>query len=59
MLIRPSDIFSSTTVVRKSFYFETLIYTQPINLVAEEISRNKSAVQTPITDFINQKEKHV
>ena len=59
MLIHPSDIFSSTTVVRKSFYFETLIYTQPINLVAEEISRNKSAVQTPITDFINQKEKYV
>ena len=33
--------------------------TQPINLVVEEISRNKSAVQTPITYVINQKEKQV
>ena len=32
---------------------------QPINLLVEEISRNKSTVQTPITYFINQKEKHV
>ena len=31
----------------------------PINLVVEEISRNESAAQTPITCFINQKEKHV
>ena len=46
-------------VVRISFHFETLIYTQSINLVVEEISRNKSVVQTPITYFINQKEKHV
>ena len=46
-------------VVRTSFHFETLIYTQSINLVVEEISRNKSVVQTPITYFINQKEKHV
>ena len=30
-----------------------------INLVAEEISQNKSVVQTPVTYFINQKEKHV
>ena len=42
-----------------SFHFETLFSTQPINLVVEEISRNKSAIQTPITDSINQKEKHV
>ena len=41
------------------FFFETLIYTQPINLVVEEISPNKSVVQTPITWFINQKEKNV
>ena len=30
-----------------------------INLVAEEISQNKSVVQTPVTYFINQKEKDV
>ena len=36
-----------------------LFSAQPINLVVEEISRNKSVVQTPITYFINQKEKHV
>ena len=42
-----------------SFHFETLFSTQPINLVVEEISRNKSVIQTPITYFINQKEKHV
>ena len=36
-----------------------LIYTQPINLVVGEISGNKSVVQTPITYFINQKERHV
>ena len=30
-----------------------------ITLVIEEISWNKSTVQTPITYFINQKEKHV
>ena len=45
--------------VGTSFHFETLIYTQPINLVVEDISRNKSVVQTPITYFLNQKEKHV
>ena len=28
-------------------------------VVVEEISRNKSAAQTPITDFINEKENHV
>ena len=33
--------------------------TQPIKLVVEEISRNKRVVQTPITYFINQKEKHM
>ena len=42
-----------------SFHSETLFSTQPINLVVEEISRNKSFVQTPITNFINQTEKHV
>ena len=46
-------------IVRSSFHFETLFSAQPINLVVEEISRNKSVVQTPITYFINQKEKHV
>ena len=46
-------------VVRTSFHFETLFSTQPVNLVVEEISRNKSVVQTSIIDFINQKEKHV
>ena len=34
-------------------------FTQPINIVIEEISQNKSAVQTQFTYFINQKEKHV
>ena len=38
---------------------KTLFSTQPINLVVEEISRNKSSAQTPITDFIYEKEKHV
>ena len=46
-------------VVGTSFHFETLIYTQPINLVVEEISQNKFFAQTPIIYFINQKEKHV
>ena len=72
MLICPSDISSGTTVVsrsslggcfcyvvRTSFYFETLFSTQPINLVLEEISRNKSVVQTSITCSINQIEKNV
>ena len=42
-----------------SFHFETLFSTQPINLVVKEISRKKSATQTPTTDFINQSEKHM
>ena len=46
-------------VVRTSFYFETLFSTQPINLVLEEISRNKSVVQTSITCSTNQIEKNV
>ena len=46
-------------VVRTGFHFETLIYTHRINLVVEEISRNKPIVQTPITYFINKKGKHV
>ena len=47
-------------VVRTSFLFEMLIYNaQPINLVVEEISWNKSVVQTPITHFIYQKENNV
>ena len=58
MLICPSDIFSSY-VAGTSFLFETLFSTQSINLAAEEISQNESTVQPPITDFINQKEKHV
>ena len=36
-----------------------LFSTQPINLIIEEISQNKSAVQTTITYFTNQKEKRV
>ena len=46
-------------VAGTSFHFKTLFSTQPINLVGEEISRNKSSVQTPITNFIYEKEKHV
>ena len=46
-------------VAGTSFHFKTLFSIQPINLVVEEISRNKSSVQTPITDFIYEKEKHV
>ena len=38
---------------------QTLFSTQPVTLVVEEISWDKSAVETPITYFINQKEKHV
>ena len=58
MVICLSDIFSNTTVMT-SFHFETLFSTQPINLAVEEISQSKSNVQTPITYFINQKEKHL
>ena len=58
MVICLSNIFSNTTVMT-SFHFETLFSTQPINLAVEEISRSKSNVQTPITYFINQKEKHL
>ena len=42
-----------------NFHFERLFSTQPINLVVEEISRNKPVVQTPVPHFLNQKEKHV
>ena len=45
-------------VARKSFNFEAQFSTQLINLV-EEVSRNKSVIQTLITYFINQKEKQV
>ena len=48
MLICPSDIFSSTNIMLLGQV-----------LVVKEISRNQSAVQTPITYFINQKEKHL
>ena len=58
MVICLSNIFSSTTVMT-SFHFETLFCTQPINLAVEEIPQSKSNVQTPITYFINQKEKHL
>lgn len=46
-------------VARKSFNFETQFSTQLINLAVEEVSRNKSVIQTLITYFINQKEKQV
>ena len=36
-----------------------VFYSAYINLVIEENSQNKPDVQTPITYFINQKEKHV
>ena len=36
-----------------------IFFTEPINLVVEEISQNKPAVQTPIKYISNQKEKHV
>ena len=58
MLISPSDIFSSTNV-RLLGQIKTLFSTQPINLVVAEISQNKPVVQTPVTCFINQKEKHL
>ena len=44
--------------IQFSFY-TGMFSAQPINLVVEEIPRNKSVVETPITYFINQKEKHV
>ena len=55
MLICPFDIFSSTVMLLGKVF--TL--KQPINLGVEKISQNKSVVQTPITYFINKKEKHV
>ena len=61
MLICLSKIFSSTNVMLlgqvstlKRRFLLSLFY-----LVVEEVFRNKSSLQTPITDFINQKEKHV
>ena len=36
-----------------------LFSTQSINLIVEEFSWNKPVAQTPITYFINKKEKHV
>ena len=36
-----------------------LFSAQPINLFVEEISQNESSVQTPITNFIYEKENHV
>ena len=55
MPISAIDMFSSTNVMllghvftlKRCFRFET-----SINLVVEEISRKKPAVQTPITYFI-------
>ena len=52
-------IFQYCYVIGADVSFETMFSTHPINLVVEEISQNKSVVQTPITYFINQKEKHV
>ena len=46
-------------IVGTSFHFEMLFSTEPINLVVEEISWNKTVVQTSLTCFTNQKEKHV
>ena len=60
MLICSSDIFSSTAVILLGQVFTLKRFSaQPINLVVEEITRNKSVVQTPITYFINQKGKRV
>ena len=42
--------------VGTNFYLESLFSAQPINLVVEEVSRNKLEVQTPITYSINPKE---
>ena len=52
-------LFQYGYVAGTSFRFETLFCTQPFILVIEEIYQNKSVVQTPITYFINQKQKHV
>ena len=49
----------SVRLIFRHCCYETLFSTQTINKVVEEISRNKFVVQTPITYFINQKEKHV
>ena len=48
-------IFQYCYAVRTSFHFEALFSTEPINLVVEEMSRSKSAVQTSIPYFIIQK----
>ena len=61
MLIYSPDIFSNSNIMllwqvsalKRCF----LLSLQTI--VVEETSRNKSAIQTPITDFINKKENHV
>ena len=61
MLICPSDIFSSTNVILlgQVFTLKHCFLLKPTNFVVEEISRKKPVVQTPITYFINQKEKNV
>ena len=46
-------------IVRTRLNCKTLFSTRPINLVVEEISQNNPVFQTPITYFINQREKYV
>ena len=49
----------NVTFLGQVFTLKRCFLLRPINLVVEEISQNKSVVQTPVTYFINQKEKHV
>ena len=60
MLICPSDVFYSTNVMllgQVSDFKRCLLLSLSTWLLKKFL--NKSAVQTPTTDFINQKEKHV
>ena len=61
MLICLCDICFSTNVIllAEVFTLKRCFLLKPINLVVEEISRNKPFVQTLIIYFINQTEKHV
>ena len=49
----------SIRLIFQYYYVGTGFHLEPFDLVVEEIYQNKSAVQTIITYFINQKEKHV
>ena len=55
MLICLSDIFSRTNIILLGQVSTWKRCFQPINLIVEEISQNKSAFQTPMTSLLNEK----